>query len=151
MVNRDLYDKFDKPGKILLNNILEKRGFKLVGDINHEYYAKTDLIFINPKTNKQEMWEIEVKNSVYFERIINNEYKTVIVNTRKAINQSQWFCLFSSNWDKLLITNFSNIKKSPIKSMIFNFNQNETFFIVDSKLWHLFLKEKYYNIKEIIH
>jgi len=137
MFDRNLYNKYDKAGKTRLLDILTNQGYKLVGNLGTEYYKDTDIIVLNPKTNQQLKWEVEVKNNVHFDKVVRGIFKDIIINYRKAENKSDYYCVFSSNYDQMLVASFKDIKSSP--TTIINTNRGEEkVFKVDRSKWKLY-------------
>jgi hypothetical protein len=140
MFNRAIYEKYDRKSKELLLSILESKGYKLKGSLDTEYYKMTDIIVEDVNTGEEVMWEIEAKNPEQFNNVLTGRYKDIIINTRKATNQSKYYCIFSQNFDQMFVVEFKDIKASPIRE-IYTQGGYEDVFTVDRK--HLV----YYNIK----
>jgi len=117
MFDREKYNKYDKRSKTLLLKILQHFGYILEGSLEDEYYKETDLKVKDPKTGKIIKWECEAKNPIHFNNVVSGKYKDIIFNTRKAKNQSNFYIIFSQNFNEFLIVSFKNILNSPVKTI----------------------------------
>jgi hypothetical protein len=78
--NKTAYDDYDLPNKLELKNLMEKKGYSLMGDINEEHYKKYDLIFKHSPSNKILAFENETRAN--FDKI-KSYYNTIHIPIRK--------------------------------------------------------------------
>jgi len=132
MLNQELYDKYDMPGKQALMRVLTHYGYTLVGDINQEHYKETDLI-TQDRNGNQVKWEIQVRTQDNYNKLRNNTFKTFFVHTRKNQNQSEWYVVFPEDYKEVAIISMKHIKESSIKTVKTKSGTYESFFDVPMK------------------
>lgn len=132
MLNRELYDKYDMPGKVALMKILTHFGHTLVGSIHDEHYSETDIITENVH-KQQTKWEIQVRTQDNYNKIRNKTFSTFFVHTRKNQNNSDYYVVFPENYKEVAITKMSHVKQSPIKTVRTKSGTYESFFDVPIK------------------
>lgn len=127
MFDRAEYEKYDKKSKLILLSILNSFGYKLLGNIDDEYFKETDIKVLDPQTMKVVKWEIEAKDAQAFRKVRDGQYPTTIINTRKSQNKSDYYCIFSKTYDQLMTMPFKRILESPVKTIHTNRGVEEVF------------------------
>lgn len=96
--NEEAYDEMDMPSKVALSNMMETKGYELVGDIEKEEYKKYDLKF--KKGDEEVTFEIEVRRPFH---IIKSNYDTIHIPIRKANNQSDWYIVWNTTFTEFAL------------------------------------------------
>lgn len=136
----------DMPCKVALKNIMESKGYSLVGDIEKEEYKKYDLMF--QKGDKKLTFENEMRKPFY---TILKYYDTVHIPIRKANNQSNWYALWNLECSEFLIIRMGVIRHLAKESVVdidcnkgTEYNYVEKFIDVPTKMW------RHVKVKDII-
>jgi len=136
MFNKELYDKYDLAGKQLLFKILEPRGFELV-DGFVERFKDCDIVVKNTDSGQKTKWDVEVKNSIQFEKVWSGEYKDIILNQHRGSTNAKHFVIFSSAYDKMILLKMEDIRIAPTRFLTTS-RGKEKFYTVDRKLGNYF-------------
>jgi hypothetical protein len=117
--NKEAYDGMDKPSKLALKEMMEAKGYLLVGDIDEESYKKWDLQFIKDGTVVS--FETEMRRPF---SAIKNNFKTIHIPIRKANNQSDWYIIWNLECSEFAMIETSKIREYATKNTI-EINCNE--------------------------
>lgn len=104
--NKDAYDAFDLKNKKALLEIMKKKGYELVGDINEEHYKKYDVKFSNGE--KEISFENETR--VNFDTI-KNYYPTIHIPIRKKNTQCDYYLVWKTSMDEMFLITKEVIKE----------------------------------------
>lgn len=97
--NKAAYDQSDLPAKIHLKELIEKSSsYKLISDINKEYYKLYDLEFSNGVNTIR--YETEVRKN--FDKIID-EFTTIHIPYRKKDNRCDKYIVWKDNYRELIV------------------------------------------------
>ena len=99
--NKLAYDEYDMNCKVATVNLMSKKGYNLIGDINTEYYKKYDLAFKNLEGN---IIKIENEFRGGFENI-KNKFSTVHIPIRKKNTECDFYFIWGNNYEELAIIN----------------------------------------------
>ena len=111
--NKIAYDEFDMCCKLATVDLMNKRGYNLIGDINTEYYKKYDLAFKNELGN---IIKIENEFRSVFDKI-KNVFKTVHIPIRKKNTECDYYFIWGNNYEDLAIINKEIINKFKEKTI----------------------------------
>lgn len=111
--NKIAYDEFDMNCKIATVNLMNTRGYNLIGDINVEYYKKYDLAFKNKNGN---VIKIENEFRGVFDKI-KYIFKTVHIPIRKKNTECDYYFIWGNNYKELAIINKETINKFKEKTI----------------------------------
>lgn len=103
--NKEAYDTIDKPSKLALMEMMETKGYSLVGNIDEESYKKWDLQFV--KGEKLVSFELEMRRDF---GTIKKYFKTIHIPVRKANNQSDWYIIWNLDFNE-----FATIETNKIR------------------------------------
>jgi hypothetical protein len=106
--NKNAYDTHDLPNKLELKNIMEKKGYTLMGDINEEHYKKYDLIFKHNTSNKILAFENETR--INFDKIKTN-YNTIHIPIRKKNTKADYYIVWNTNMTELFLIPYKIINE----------------------------------------
>jgi hypothetical protein len=96
--NKKAYDAFDMKNKKELVDIMTKKGYELIGDINKEHFKKYDVRF--KKGDKFISFENETR--VNFIRI-RDEFKTIHIPIRKQNTQASFYIVWKPELDEFFL------------------------------------------------
>jgi len=106
--NKNAYDSYDLKNKLELKNLMEKKGYTLMGDINEEHYKKYDLIFKDNKSDKILSFENETR--INFDKI-KSFYNTIHIPIRKKNTQADYYIVWNTNMTELFLIPYTIINK----------------------------------------
>jgi hypothetical protein len=104
--NEEAYKAFDKKNKEILAQIMTKKGYVLVGDINKEYYKEYDLKF---KLGDTEL-TFENETRVNFVRI-RDEFSTIHIPIRKQNTQVDYYVVWKPELDEFFLIDKPTLDK----------------------------------------
>jgi len=107
--NQDAYDACDSKPKVLLNEIMQKKGYKLLYGLNQDDKEKYDMIF--EKDGEKIIFENEVRE--VFDTI-RDKYKTVHIPYRKKESIANFYIVWKNTYDEFILIPFDEIKKSRL-------------------------------------
>lgn len=106
--NKQAYDTYDHSNKLELKNIMEKKGYSLMGDINEEHYKKYDLIFKHNNSNKILAFENETR--INFDKI-KSSYNTIHIPIRKKNTKADYYIVWNTKMTEFFLIPYSVINK----------------------------------------
>lgn len=107
--NQELYNQYDSKPKILLNEIMKDKGYKLLYGLNEDEKEKYDMIF--EKDGVRLIFENEVRE---FFDIIRDKYKTVHIPYRKKESIADFYIVWKNTYDEFILIPLSEIKKGRL-------------------------------------
>jgi len=107
--NQDAYDACDSKPKVLLNEIMQKKGYKLLYGLNQDDKEKYDMIF--EKDGERLIFENEVRE--VFD-IIRDKYKTVHIPYRKRESIANFYVVWKKTYDEFILIPFEEIKRGKL-------------------------------------
>lgn len=115
--NQKAYDAFDMKNKKALAEIMQTKGYELVGDINKEYFKKYDLKF--KKDNEELTFENETR--VNFIKI-RDSFPTIHIPIRKQNTTVDFYVVWKPELDEFFLINKNTITKyrEEIVSLVCN-------------------------------
>ena len=112
--NKIAYDEFDMCCKLATVDLMNKRKYNLIGDINTEYYKKYDLAFKNELGN---IIKIENEFRSVFDKI-KNVFKTVHIPIRKKNTECDYYFIWGNNYEDLAIINKETFNKFSVPVIV---------------------------------
>jgi hypothetical protein len=106
--NKTAYDDYDLSNKLELKNLMEKKGYNLIGDINEEHYKKYDLIFKHSSSNKILAFENETRAN--FDKI-KSYYNTIHIPIRKKNTQADYYIVWNKEMTQFFLIPYPIINK----------------------------------------
>lgn len=110
--NKKAYDAFDFKNKKELVEIMTKKGYTLIGDLNKEHFKKYDVIF--SKNNKNISFENETR--INFEKI-RDVYPTIHIPIRKQNSQADYYIVWKSSLDEFFLIDKKTIEEHKEKTV----------------------------------
>lgn len=105
--NKTAYNAFDMKAKIMLKNIIEKNSkYKLIGDLEVEYFKECDLKFQNQ--DKVVLFENEVRRE--FETI-RDSFSTIHVPFRKKNTKANFYLVWKPDFLQFILINEKTLDK----------------------------------------
>jgi hypothetical protein len=105
--NQKSYDAYDSKCKKAAIDLMKRKGFHLVGDINTEHYKKYDVAFIN---ELGQVLKIENEFRGPFDKI-KNSYPSIHIPIRKKDTECDFYFIWGNDYKDLAIIKKETIKK----------------------------------------
>lgn len=139
--NQDAYNVCDYKPKVLLNEIMQSKGYKLLYGLNQDDKEKYDMIF--ERGGERLVFENEVRE--VFD-VIRDRYKTVHIPYRKKDSIANYYLVWKNTYDEFILIPFSEIKKAKLikvkcKEPVKNITYEETMIDVPKNKCQFFKKE----------
>lgn len=146
--NKDAYDNYDHSNKLELKNLMKKKGYTLIGDINEEHYKKYDLVFKDNNTNKTLSFENETR--INFDKI-KSTYNTIHIPIRKKNTQADYYIVWNSSMTELFLIPYSVINNHIDNLITVKCSSKyiEDFIDIPKSQCQLFIKNNKGNWKKI--
>lgn len=110
--NKNAYDSFDSKNKIGILEIMTKKGYTLVGDIDTEHYKKYDVKFV--KGDKELSFENETRINF---TTIRDVYSTIHIPIRKQNTQCDFYIVWKLEMDEFFLISKEVIKEFNTKTV----------------------------------
>lgn len=145
--NKDAYDSYDHSNKLELKNLMEKKGYSIMGNINEEHYKKYDLIFKNNDSNETLSFENETR--INFDKI-KSFYNTIHIPIRKKNTQANYYIVWNTQMTEFFLIPYSVINKhiDNLVNVKCSNTYIEDFIDIPKSECQLFIKNKNGNWKK---
>jgi hypothetical protein len=144
--NQAAYDAHDKRNKTEILNIMERKGYDLVGDIDEENFKKYDLKFRHKETGKEISFENETRD--VFDKI-KTIFKTIHIPIRKKNTQADFYVVWNPGMTEMFLIPKEVIEKCKeeivdvkCKEGHVNYEYEEKFIDIPKKLVTLYCKQE---------
>lgn len=107
--NQEAYDACDNKPKVLLNEIMQSKGYVLLYGLNQDNKEKYDIIF--EKDGKRLIFENEVRE--VFDTI-RDKYKTVHIPYRKKESIADYYVVWKNTYDEFILIDYNDIRKGKL-------------------------------------
>lgn len=126
-----LYNDNDSKAKEIIKNVLLMSGFKESEILIKEDY-KSDIQLKDNKNNRIIRIEVELRDSMHYNNILNGKYKTINVPYRKIKNKNNsfWYCGVSSDGTGFYRFKTYTIHSCPVQKLDNKYMKNEDMVIV---------------------
>lgn len=144
--NRAAYNAHDMRNKNKLIEIMAKKGYSIVGDVNEENYKKYDLLFRHNVSYLEISFENETRE--VFDKI-KNVFSTIHIPIRKQNTQADYYVVWNPSMTEMILIDRDTImeyREAPVevncKESHVNYEYTEKFIDVP-KSKATFFKEEY--------
>jgi len=143
--NKAAYQEYDRKNKLALIEIMEKKGFQLIGDVSTEHYKEYDVKFKHPEKGVEISFENETRP--YFDRI-KSSFSTIHIPKRKINTKADYYVVWNPNLEEFYLIESKIIREQSQKAMVsvnceeshVDYKYQEDFVDIDKKLVNLYAK-----------